>query len=202
MLRQRLRARTSPVAYLGRLFVLVLACGLVWYGLMLVLLALKMTPSTVNRISAYRTAYNYFSGLGAADVTDRVRLIAGLAGFATFLLCSYLAWKEIPRPYLARGSLDLYEDELMTVSVGPRAIERAAEIAARENPAVSDATARYGSEEGVSVDLAVHQARDLPKTIHDVRGGVAAALAQHDLPAIPVNVTLTGFDRKHRRELK
>ncbi|GEM_PF-1279233 len=201
MLRQRLRTRVSPLAYLGQVLVVLLAGALLWYGLMLVLLGFKVTPSRIDRVSAYRTIYDFFAGLGPEDITDRVRLIAGLVGMATFLLCTYLAWKEIPRPYLARSSLDLYEDDLTTVSVDPRAIERAAEVAARENPAVSSAAARYAGEDGLTVDVAVKQARGLPATVHDVRDRIAAALTQHDLPTMPVNVTLTGFDRKHRREL-
>ena len=201
MLRQRLRIRVSPVAYLGDVLAVVAGGALVWYGLMLVLLGFKVSPSRIDQISAYRTIYDYFAGLAPGDITDRVRLIAGLAGFATFLLCAYLAWKKLPRPYLARSSLDLYEDELTTVSVEPRAIERAAEVAAREHPAVSGAAARYAAEEGLTVGVAVTQARGVPDTVHDVRDRVTAALAQHDLPQMPVNVTLTGFDRKHRREL-
>ncbi len=202
MVRQRLRIRVSPIGYLGDLLVVVAGGALVWYGLMLALLGLKASPRRVDQISGYRTIYDYFAGLEAGDITDRVRLIAGLAGLATFLLCAYLAWKKIPRPYLARSSLDLYEDELTTVSVEPRAIERAAEVAASQHPAVSGAAARYGGEDGLNVSVAVDQAREVPGTVYDVRDRVDAALAQHDLPQMPVNVTLTGFDRKHRRELK
>lgn len=201
MLRQRLRTRRSPFAFLGDALVAVAAGALIWYGAMLVLLAFKVSPGDLNRISGYRTIYDYFAGLEPGDITDRVRLIAGLAGFATFLLCTFLAWKEIPRPYLARHGVDLYEDDLTTVSVEPRAIERAAEVAAREHPAVSGAAARYAREQGLSLDVSVEQARGVPATVHDVRDRVTAALAQHDLPKMPISVTLTGFDRKHRREL-
>ncbi len=202
MMRQRLRAHTSPLAHLGDLLVVAFAAALAWYGLMVILLAFKVAPHSVNDISAYRTAYDYFAGLRPEDVTGRVRLIAGLSGLATFLLCAYLAWKEIPRPYLARTSLDLYEDEVTTVTVEPRAIERAAELAAEEHPAVSAAAARYEGAKGVSVDVSLSRARAAPSTVQEVRGSVAASLARHDLPAMPVNVTLAGFDRKHRRELK
>jgi len=200
--RQRLRAHTSPIAYLGRAALVVIAAALVFYGAMLVLLAFKVSPATIDDVSAYRRAYDYFAGLGPDDITDRVRLIAGLMGAAVFLLCGYLAWKEIPRPYLARSGLDLYEDELSVVTVEPRAIERAAEVAAREHPVVSGAVARYGSEGGLELDVAVRQARDLPETLRDVRARVDESLDRHDLPPVPVSVTLTGFDRKQRRELK
>ena len=59
MLRQRLRERTSPLMFVGRLVTLVFALALIWYGLMTVLLALKVAPSTVNTISGYRTAFSF-----------------------------------------------------------------------------------------------------------------------------------------------
>ncbi|MBA3408537.1 MAG: hypothetical protein H0U06_10890, partial [Solirubrobacterales bacterium] len=68
MLRQRLRERTSPLMLVGRLVTLVFALALVWYGLMTVLLALKVSPSTVNTISGYRTAFDWLSGLTPSDV--------------------------------------------------------------------------------------------------------------------------------------
>ena len=48
MLRQRLRTHSSPLARAGQLLVAVLALALVWYGLMLALLALKVSPASVN----------------------------------------------------------------------------------------------------------------------------------------------------------
>lgn len=200
-MRQRLRAHTSPLAYLGHLLVAVLAGALVWYGLMVMLLAFKVSPHSVNDISAYRSVYDYFAGLGVNDISTRVRLIAGLSGLGTFLLAAYLAWKEVPRPYLARTGVALYEDEVTTVTVGPRAIERAAELAASEHEGVSAAAARYAGEDGLTVDVSVKHARGVPSIVREVHNSISAALARHELPAMPVNVTLAGFDRKHRREL-
>ena len=48
----------------------------------------------------------------------------------------------------------------------------------------------------------VRRARGAPETLRDIQGRVAEALNQHELPPYPVNVTLTGFDREQRRELK
>jgi len=200
MLRQRLRSRTSPVAYLGKAVLIVISLALIWYGLMLALLALKVSPGSIDAVSGYRSAYDYLAGLVPTDVDGQVRLIAGLGGFAAFLLFGYLALKAIPRPYLARRDLRLAEDERGTLDVEPRAIERIAEAAAGEHPAVSTATGRYGTDE-LSVDLSVERARDLTDTLNDVQDRVHRALHVHGLPATPVNVTLTGFDRKRRREL-
>lgn len=200
MIRQRIRARTSPLAYLSRILVVALGLALVWYGAMLALLALKVSPRSVERVSAYRSIYDFFAGLEPADSTGRLRLILGLGGLAVFVCCLYLAWKEIPRPYLARNDLPLYEDERTVVAVQPRAIERAAELAAGETPAVSSAVARYGGED-LAVDVEVKRARNFPDTVREVQRRVTESLGRHELPPIPVSVTVTGFNRKQRREL-
>ncbi len=200
MPRQRLRSRTSPIAHVGRAILVIFSLALVWYGLMLVLLALEASPGSLDAVSGYRTVYDYLAGLTPEDVDGLTRLIAALAGVAAFLAFGYLALKEIPRPYLARSDVRLTEDERGTVDVQPRAIERVAEAAAAEHPAVSSATGRYGTDD-LDVSLDLQRARDLKETLIDVQDRVVNALHVHGLPEMPVNVTLTGFDRKQRREL-
>lgn len=202
MLRQRLRERTSPLVFMGHLVTLVFALALVWYGLMTLLLALKVSPSTVDAISGYRTAFDWLTGLSPADVDGTVtRAIVAAAGVASFLLFGYLALKQLPRPYLARHDLELAADEHGEVTVEPRAIERLAEVAAARHPAVTDARGRYSTED-LSVELSVGRARDLATTLQDAQQRVVHALEQHELPAMPVNVTLTGYDRRNKRELQ
>lgn len=200
MFRQRIRARVSAAVLTGNLLLILIGLGLIWYGLMVVLLAFKSSPSFVDDISGYRTAYEYFAGLQPSEITARVRLIAGLAGLAAFFLCVLLAWKHVPRPYLARNELLLGEDQLGTLIVEPRAVERAAEAAAREHPAVSETAAR-NEVDTVAVNVHVRQGTDLAETLRDVHRRVREALGDHDLPTLPISVTLTGFDRRHRREL-
>jgi len=80
--RQRLRLRVAPVELLSRLVLVILCLALVWYGAMVILLALKVAPTTVETLSGYRTVYEYLAHIGASDVTGTVRVILGLAGFA------------------------------------------------------------------------------------------------------------------------
>jgi hypothetical protein len=198
--RQRIRARVSGAVFTGNLLVTMIGLALIWYGLMVVLLAFKASASFVDEISGYRAAYDYFAGLEPSEITARVRLIAGLAGLAAFVVFGVLAWKHLPRPYLARSELLLGEDERGTLIVEPRAVERAAEIAAREHPAVSESAGRYEID-AVAVNVHVRRGTDLAETLRDVDRRVHEALQRHDLPSMPVRVTLTGFDRQHRREL-
>jgi hypothetical protein len=154
----------------------------------------------VNALSGYRTAFNYLSGLTPDDVDGGVtRAIIAGSGFAAFLVFGYLALKQLPRPYLARRELPLAADEHGEVSVEPRAIERIAEVAASRHSAVTAARGRY-SVDDLAVDVSVRRARDLATTLHDAQQRVADALEEHELPAMAVNITLTGYDRQ-RREL-
>ena len=201
MPRQRVRERPSVLAVVGRLVPLVLALALIWYGAMLVLLAAKVSPSTVNGLSGYRTAYNYLSGLSPADVDGgATRAILAGAGIAGFLIFGLLAFKQLPRPYLARRGLSLTEDARGQVVVEPRAIERVAEVAAKAQPAITDARGRY-SVDDLTVDVNVRRARDLAQILRSTQVRVVEALEQHELPAMPVNITLIGYDRRSGREL-
>jgi hypothetical protein len=201
MLRQRLRSRdTSPLVLLGRLFTLLFAAALFWYGLMVVLLAVKVSPSTVNSISGYRTAFDWLSGLTPADVDGSVRAIVAGAGLLLFLLCGWIALKALPRPYLARHDLVLAQGDRGGTRLEPRAIERLAEGAAGMQPGVSDARGRYG-EDDLAVNVRVKRARDVAGTLDGAQKRVVEALDRHGVPSMPVTVTLTGYDRQRRREL-
>ena len=200
MLRQRIRDRGSWVEPVGKIILILFCLALAWYGLMVVLLAFGVSAGAVETISGYRTIYDNLAGIDGDDITGRVRLIAGLGGLAGFLLFGWLAWKEIPRPYLARTTISLEDEERGAVDVGPRAIERAAEAAALGNPAVVGATGRFGGDD-LALDIEVRRARDLAATLRDVQRRAVASLGQHGLPAARVNVTLTGIKRTTRREL-
>jgi len=145
--RQRINLRTPLLAYLVRALTLLLGLGLIWYGLMVVLLAVKVSPHTVNSISAYRTLYDDAISLKPSDFGTLVRLIAGFAGLIVFLVFIYLAFQELPLPYLARGEVALDEQECGQTMVKPRAIERVAELAAQGNPNVTAAAGRLGDQE-------------------------------------------------------
>lgn len=184
----------------GRVLLVLFALALIWYGLMLLLLALKISPETVDTLSGYRTAYDYLAGLTPEDITGVTRLIAAIAGLLAFLLFGYLALQELPRPYLARSDWRFSEGQRGFTEIEPRAIERVAEAAALEQREVSSVSGRYGTDD-IVLNVEVRRARDVAETLRAVRHGVRESLERHGLPSVPVNVTLTGFDRKQRREL-
>jgi hypothetical protein len=200
MIRQRINLHAPAVSYVVALLTIVLAILLLWYGLMVVLLAVKVSPHTVNSLSAYRTLYHDAVDLKRSDFTTLRRLIAGFAGLIAFLVFLYLAFKAWPRPYLARGKVTLQDEKHGTTTIEPRAIERVAELAACGKPDVTSASGRLGDEE-LTVGVAARHASSAAVTLQDVHQRVRSELERHDLPSLPVNVTLTGYDRQTRREL-
>jgi hypothetical protein len=200
MIRQRVNLHTPGFSYIVALLTCVLGALLLWYGLMVVLLAVKVAPHTVNSLSAYRTLYHDVANLQRSDFTALRRLIAGFAGLLGFLVFLYLAFKAWPRPYLARAEISLQDDQHGTTIIEPRAIERVAELAACGNANVTGASGRLGDQE-LTVGVDARHASSAAKTLRDVHRRVRSELARHDLPSLPVNVTLTGYDRQTRREL-
>ena len=202
MPRQRVRERRSFLLLVGRLLALLIGLALLWYGLMALLLAVKVSSGTANSLSGYRTAYNWLSELTPADVDgSATRAIIAGAGVISFLLFGYLAIKQLPRPYLARRELPLGNDPKGELRVEPRAMERLAEVAAASEAGITDARGRY-SVDDLAVEVTVRRARNVAVTLKAAQDRVIGALAEHGLPSMPVNVTLSSYDRRERRELR
>jgi len=200
MLRQRLRSKTTALGVLARGFTLLAGVAVIWYGLMLVLLAVKLDPGFVDSISGYRTAFDFLAGLTPEDIDPVTRAIVAGAGLFLFGAFGYLALKSVPRPFLTRHDVHLEVREGGEVIVAARAVERAAEAAASTVPGVTSVTARSGSER-LDVDVELNRAGRIVAELEEVRDAVRKALAGHDLPVVPVGVTMTGFANKQRREL-
>jgi hypothetical protein len=201
MLRQRLHTRTSPLAFIQRLLELALALALIWYGLILAGLALDVIGrGSAETYSGYRAVYDFVADLLAGRASDSARLIAAVAGLVAFFLLLTVAFKQLPRPYLARHDLELEADDRGTVTVEPRAVEHLAEGIALQHPAVASASGRFGTDD-LAVLLELRRARDLPDTLRTVQRSVSSGLERHGLPTVPVNVTMTGYDRSSKREL-
>jgi hypothetical protein len=197
MLRQRVRLRSFRLArFSAGALVIVLALALVWGGAMLVLLAFKVSPATINGVSGYRSAYDYLANLEPRDIDASTRLIVAIGGLSACLIFGYLVWRTIPRPYLARIDLRLASEDRGSVDVNARAIERAAEIAALENPAIAAARARYATDD-LTVHISASRPDGLATALSDVHQRARDSLQRHELPPLPVNVTLVRLERNH-----
>jgi hypothetical protein len=197
MIRQRVNLRRRTGVLLARSLTIIFALALMYGGALDVLLALKIRPSLgpdhINRISGYRTAYHWLAGLDHHDFTTRVSLIAGFGGLLVFLFFVSLVLRALPRPYLTRAEIGFPVSDRGATVVRPRAVERIAEIAAQGSTHVVGVTGRLGDGE-LHVDIGVDSAPASAETLNDVRTRVSEQLAQHDLPPMPVNVTLTSYE--------
>ena len=198
--RQRLHIKGSALtALVGRALVVLLAMLLVWYGAMLVLLALKLNPQTINDLSGYRDAYDYLSTLQPADID---RLVVAITGLVAALAAAALLWRGLPRPHLTRSALTLPATTAQRgqTDIQPRALERAVEAAAIEHPAVLSASGRY-DDGTLALAITTADARNAVKTLREVRDRAHESLARHQLEVSTVNVTLAGYDHMNRKDL-
>jgi hypothetical protein len=197
-MRSRLVLRRPILALLPRALTALGLLAVAWYGLMVVLLAVKVSPQTVNGLSAYRTIDNAAAGLTGRDFTTPVRLAAGAGGVIVFALFAYLALQELPRPGVVRGGdVGLEASPQGETVVRPRAVERVAEIVAGEHPNVDAVTGRL-HQDSLQLTLGVLRAGDAAATLQTVRDEVIASLSRHGLPSLPVDVVLTGFSPDDR----
>jgi hypothetical protein len=196
VIRQRISLRRRTGALLVLLLTVAFALALIYGGVLASLLALKIHgvgPAQINRISGYRTAYHWIADLNRGDFTTARALIAGFGGLIVFLFFISLMLRSLPRPYLTRGELGFPVTDRGATVVRPRAVERIAEVAAQGNLHVIGATGRLGDGE-LNVDIGIDAPPAAAETLIDVRTRVREQIGLHDLPPMPVNVTLTGYE--------
>ena len=197
MIRQRVNIRRAPWALLVRMLAIAFAVALIYGGVLDALLALKAVgPNEIERLSDYHTIFHWLANLHRGQFTTAVALIAGIGGLFVFLFFVFLAGQALPRPYLARTDLGLESSGGATI-VRPRAVERIAEVAANGNARVMGVTGRLGDDE-LNVDVGLDDAGEAVATLGDVRRRVAEGLKEHQIPPMPVNVTLTGYEPTRR----
>jgi hypothetical protein len=200
-MRQRIHVDGSSITNtVGRILVALLGAAIAWYGLMVMLLAFKVSPATVNDVSGYHTAFDYLSGLTPGDISSTDRLIVAGVALVLALIALFLLWRGLPRPHLARHDVTVAETDLGTTAIGPRAMERAVEAAALEHPAVVGARARL-DDDGVALAITARNASELVKTLHEVEDRAFASLDRHQLELGRVDVTLAGYDSPKGRDL-
>lgn len=197
MIRQRINLRTPAWGLLVRLITIAFALALIYGGVMLGLLACKVDPSRINKLTAYRTIYRHAVALQPSDFTTSVSLIAGFGGLLVFLVFAFLTFQALPRPYFTRTQVDLPENGRGATVVRPRAVERVAEFAAQGSPQVMTVAGRLGDDE-LNVGVGLRDVSEVSQTLADVRRRVGEQLERHQLPKLAVNVILTGYERPTR----
>lgn len=80
----------------------------------------------MQSITGYASAYDFLRELGAEDFDGTTRAITAAAGGLALVPFGYGVFRLLPRPYLARGDIDLSRDERgeVVVEAGDRASHR------------------------------------------------------------------------------
>jgi hypothetical protein len=200
VIRQRVHLRRPGWSAFVRLLTVVFALLVMYGGVLVALLATKaLSPASAEQISDYRLIYHDIAGLHPSDFTTAISLIAGFTGLLVFIMFVFFTFEALPRPYFARTEVELPEQKGGDTIVRPRAVERVAEHAAQADPDVFAAAGRL-SDDGLHVDVGVRNAPGAAKTLAEVRRRVAEQLEHHEIPSVPVNVTLAGYERSTRED--
>jgi hypothetical protein len=155
----------------------------------------------VQTYSGYRDVYDELAAVGPASWDDTTAAIVAVAGVVLFVVLVLLGWAQRITPHLARTDVVLTDDELGLVTVSPRAIERAAEVAAGRGAAVHAVRARLG-EDGMTVTVHARGAAEIPDTLRGARDRVRTALQDAGTPQQTVRVVVTRFTAPSTRELR
>ena len=122
-----------------------------------------------------------------------------MVGLLLFAFLLWLGWAQRVIPQRARTPLVLADDALGQVVVQPRAIERAAEFAARGTPGVHAVKARLGDGE-LTVSLHARSADAIPEALQSARERAQTALQTSGIPSTTVRVIVTRFTAPSTRE--
>lgn len=200
---RRLRLRSSlRISSLGvRAAALLAGAILVFYGAMAALLAVKVSPQTIDSLSGYRSVYDALAAIAAVDVGGGARLIAGISGAASLLVLGLLALGALPRPRFGRPAQAISREEGRIVEVAPRAFERLAEVGAAREVAVSGTRARY-ADECLELAIEVDSADEAGRVLGSIAARARDELRGHGLPEPVVDVTLQSFQATTRRNAR
>lgn len=201
MIRSHASSPQRLASTLSAFLTVVLALILIWYGAMLALLAVKVSPHAINAISGYHSLYNDIVGVRHGDFTTGVRLVAGISGLVAFILLTMLAGQRLIGRRGHRRDVTLEHGDRGTTTVQPRAIERLAEIAACLSDEVSSASGRL-ARETLDVQITTLRANTAPQALREAHDQIVSALACHELPVHTTNVTVTDYEPTNKRQLK
>lgn len=201
MPRQRLGLPHGLLTTIGQKLMLLVGLALIWGGGVVVLLAAGVAPADVQSITGHRTVYDELAALGPARWDDTTATLIAIAGVVALVVLLALGWAQRITPHLARTDLVLTDDELGQVTVNPRAIERAAEIAAGRGAAVHAVRARLGEDE-MTITIHARGADEIPDTLRGAQRRVRAALQDAGTPQPTVRVVVTRFTAPSTRDLR
>ncbi len=180
---------------------LVPALALIYGGAVAVALSAGVSGSDLSRWTGVDEAYRRVAALDPASWSTTTSAIIAATGIVLALALLRLAWAQRLVPQRVRHAVDLEGSGPGTTTVRPRAIERAAEVAASRDPGVREAKASLG-DDAMTVHLHVLDAQRLPELLQDAERSTRTALRDAGIGEdVPIQLTVTRFSAPSRTEL-
>lgn len=198
--RRRTALPDGVLTTLGQKLMVIPALALVYCGVVLLALAAGTSGAALDRWTGARWLYDQLSLVDPARWTEQTTIIVGVAGLVGAALLLTLGWAQRLVPHRTRRVVELAQSEIGETTVHPRAVERAAESAALEQPAVRGARATFG-DDGIELHVHTSATAALPELLRETQQRARAALATAGLgDHIPVTVTVTRLTSLTRSE--
>lgn len=200
MPRQRLGLTHTWATTLGQKLMIVPGIALIYGGGVVLALGAGIAPDSLNSAIGYQSVYERLGALDPANWSGGVTIAVAVGGLLGLGLLMALGWAQRLIPHVTRSALVLREEDDGRTTVSPRAIERAVEIAARQE-GVRAAKATLGEDE-VHVALHARRAELIPDLLLRTKARATAALEQSGVGATnDVRVTVTRFTPATKSEL-
>ncbi|WP_026910472.1 hypothetical protein [Patulibacter minatonensis] len=199
MPRQRLGLPHGILTTIGQKLMVLLGLALVWGGGVVLALAAGAAPRDVDAWTGYRTVQREIGGFGPANWPDGTALAIAVGTVVLAVALLVLGWAQRLTPHLARTDVVLADRPEGRTTVSPRAIERAAEVAARREPGLHAVRARLGDDE-LTITVHARGADVLPELLRGVQRRATAALVEGGVPQQSVRVVVTRFTAPSARE--
>jgi hypothetical protein len=199
MPRQRLGLPHGVLTSIGRRLMALVGLVLIWGGGVVLALTAGAAPRDVDAWSGYRTVQREIGAFGPANWPDTTALVIAIGAVLLASVLLVLGWAQRLTPHLARTDVVLADLPEGRTTVSPRAIERAAEVAARREPGLHAVRARLGDDE-LTITVHARGADVLPELLRGVQRRATVALTEGGVPQKSVRVVVTRFSAPSTRE--
>lgn len=187
----------------GQKLMLLVAVGLVYAGAVALALAAGVHGDDLERISGAGWLHDRLAELDPSTWSRGATATVAALGVLLAVLLLRLAWAQRLVPQRTRTAFELSATAPAAgrTTVQPRAIERAAEVAAAGDPGVRAAKATLGDGD-LTVHLHARDAARLPEILRDAERRTRAALHAAGVgDDVGLRLTITRFSAPSRTEL-
>lgn len=198
--RQQLALPTGLATTLGQKFMLIPALALMYGGAVAIARSAGLRGPDLERWTGVSSVVTQVGALNPSTWDQTVAAVVVAAGLVLFPLLLWLAWAQRLVPQRVRHAIDLATHGPGVTSVRPRAVERAAEVAASHDPGIRQARAAL-TDDGMTIHLHVRDAARLADLLREAEVRAQDALLDAGISDVPLRLAVTRFSAPSRTEL-